>query len=190
MKLTHRLRNSRNEYGWVSIVLHWLVALTVMGLYPLGLYIVSLSYYDPGYRIYPDIHRSVGLLLAAVLVLRLIWKFLNPSPVLLVHSGLERFAAKAGHLLLYLLLGLVLFSGYMLSTADGRSIQVFNWFSVPAIPGLASRHEETAGMVHFYAATSLVVLAGLHALAALKHHFIDRNNTLRRMLGVKSEKTL
>lgn len=187
MKFTKGVRNSRIEYGWVSIVLHWLVALAVIGLYPLGLYIVSLSYYDPGYRFYPDIHRSLGILLAILLIIRLLWKLVNPSPVLLVHSTWERLAAKAGHLLLYLLLGLVLFSGYMLSTADGRSIQVFNWFSLPAMPWLASRHEETAGMVHFYAATSLVVLAGVHALAALKHHFIDRNNTLRRMLGMTSE---
>ncbi|SFX61784.1 cytochrome b [Marinospirillum alkaliphilum] len=188
MKFIRHAGNTPSAYGWVSILLHWVVALAVIGLYPLGLYIVSLSYYDPGYRLYPDIHRSLGILLAMLLVIRLVWKLLNPSPVLLVHSTWERLSAKAGHLLLYLLLGLVLFSGYMLSTADGRSIQVFDWFSVPAIPALANRQEELAGTVHFYAATGLVVLAGVHALAALKHHFIDQNATLRRMLGMTTEK--
>lgn len=188
MALVKRLTNSRQQYGWVSIFLHWLVAVTVLGMYPLGLYIVSLSYYDPGYRFYPHLHRSLGLLLAAVVLARLTWKLVNPSPQLLVEKTWERLAAKAGHLFLYLLLLTVLASGYLMSTADGRSIQVFDWFSVPAIPWLATRQEELAGSVHFYAATSLVVLAGIHALAALKHHFIDRNSTLKRMLGIQSEK--
>lgn len=188
MALVKRLTNSTRQYGWISILLHWLVALTVIGLYPLGLYIVSLSYFDPGYRLYPHLHRSLGLLLALVIVIRLLWKLVNPSPRLLAEKAWEKWAAKTGHGLLYILLLTVVTSGYLLSTADGRSIQVFNWFSVPAIPWLATRHEELAGSVHFYAATLLVILAGLHALAALKHHFIDHNATLKRMLGIESEK--
>lgn len=187
MAVVKRFTNSNHQYGWISILLHWLVALTVIGLYPLGLYIVSLSYFDPGYRLYPDLHRSLGILLAGVLILRLGWKAINPSPQLLLHSPWEKRAAKAGHSLLYGLLFLVLASGYLISTADGRSIQVFNWFSLPAIPWLALRQEELAGSIHFYSATSLVVLAGVHALAALKHHFVDRNSTLKRMLGIQSE---
>lgn len=188
MKWTRRLTNSNHEYGWISILLHWLVALAVIGLYPLGLYIVSLSYYDPGYRLYPDIHRSIGMLLAGILLLRLVWKVFNATPAPEVHARWEHLAAKAGHTGLYLLLITVLLSGYLLSTADGRSIQVFNWFSVPPLPGLTGRHEELAGQVHFYAATLLILLAAGHALAALKHHFIDRNTTLKRMLGITLEK--
>ncbi|MDR9466869.1 cytochrome b [Marinospirillum sp.] len=188
MPLTRQVTNSHRQYGWISILLHWLVALVVIGLYPLGLYMVELGYYDPGYRFYPNLHRSLGLLLAFTILVRLVWKLLNPNPQLLVDKAWERLAAKAGHLLLYLLLLTAVASGYLLSTADGRSIEVFNWFSVPAIPWLATRQEDLAGSVHFYAATSLIILAGLHALAALKHHFIDRNPTLKRMLGIQSEK--
>jgi len=187
MPLTKQLTNTPKRYGWISILLHWLVALAVIGLYPLGLYMVDLGYYDSGYNFYPHLHRSLGLLLAFVVLVRLTWKLLNPSPQLLVEKSWERLAAKAGHLLLYVLLLTVLASGYLFSTADGRSIQVFDWFSVPAIPWLATRQEDLAGEVHFYAATSLVVLAGIHALAALKHHFIDRNSTLKRMLGIQTE---
>lgn len=187
MAVVKRITNSHQQYGWVSILLHWLVALLVIGLYPLGLYIVSLSYYDPGYRLYPDLHRSLGVLLAGILLARLTWKLANPRPQLLVEKTWEKLAAQAGHLCLYLLLLTVILSGYLMSTADGRSIQVFDWFSLPAISWLATRQEELAGSVHFYSATTLVVLAGIHALAALKHHFVDRNSTLKRMLGIQSE---
>ncbi|WP_114416924.1 cytochrome b [Marinospirillum perlucidum] len=188
MRVTTRLKNSSEQFGWISIGFHWLVALGALGLFPLGVYMVDLGYYDPGYQWYPDIHRSLGILLAGLLFLRLIWKLINPSPRLLVHSTWEKAAAKGGHLLLYLFLFTVLISGYLLSTADGRGIQVFNWFTLPALPGLAGRNEELAGWVHWYAALTLIIFAGLHALAALKHHFVDRNPTLKRMLGIKTEK--
>lgn len=189
MRVIRQFRNSRSTYGWGSILLHWLVALTVLGMYPLGLYIVSLGYYDPGYRIYPDWHRSIGVLLLMLLCVRLIWKALNPRPEAVTGTRpWERVAAHLGHWGLYLLLLVVLASGYLFSTADGRSIQVFSLFSFPAIPGLALRQEELAAEIHFYSATLLMLLTAVHLLAALKHHFINKDATLTRMLGLDSEK--
>lgn len=188
MRYIRQFKNTPATFGWVSILLHWLVALVVLGMYPLGLFIVSLSYYDPGYRIYPDWHRSIGVLLMLLLCLRIVWRWINPSPRQLSRHRWEQWAASLGHLGIYLLLITILSSGYLFSTADGRSIQVFNWFSLPAIPGLALRQEELAADIHFYAATLLMLLVGVHALAALKHHFIDKDATLTRMLGLQSEK--
>src|SRR5690606_41109935 len=74
-------------------------------------------------------------------------------------------------------------SGYRISTADGRPISVFGWFEMPALITGIPRQEDVASDVHFYAAWALIILAGLHALAALKHHFIDRDDALRRMFG-------
>jgi len=88
-----------------------------------------------------------------------------------------------GHSVLYLGLFLVMMSGYLISTADGRAISVFGLFDVPAVITSIPNQADTAGLVHEYAAWALVILAVLHALAALKHHFIDRDATLRRMLG-------
>lgn len=179
-------RNDRQGYGWISIALHWGMALLILAMYPLGLYIVSLGYYDPGYRIYPHWHRSLGILLALLLLLRLSWRLLNPTPESLARQAWEKWAAHLGHLGLYLLLMLVLASGYFLSTADGRSIQVFNWFQVPASPWF-HRQEDLAGEIHFYAASAMMLLVGIHLLAALKHHFIERDFTLKRMLGLTKE---
>ncbi|MFU8785161.1 cytochrome b [Aliidiomarina sp.] len=185
MALVKQIKNSKQQYGWVAIFMHWLVAVVVLGMYPLGLYIVSLGYYDSGYRIYPNIHRSIGILLAMVILLRVAWKLLNPNPSMLARSKLERFAAHAGHTTLYLLLLTVVTSGYLLSTADGRSIRVFDWFSVPAIQALATRQEDFWGNIHFYAATGMMILVAVHLAAAVKHHYVNRDATLKRMLGVQ-----
>lgn len=141
---------------------------------------VGLDYYDPWYQTGPDWHRSVGLILAAFTVFRLALYFLpRPSP-LASHSKLERIAAKLTKLVMLMLLFCLFISGYFITTANGDPIFVFDWFSLPSIlerDGL----EEIAGEVHEFAAWAIIYLAGLHALAALKHHIFDKDRTLRRI---------
>ena len=172
-----------NRYNRVIRAAHWLMALTVIGMYPLGLYIDSLTYYDANYRTVPHWHKSIGLLFGLVLVIRLLWRVSTPQPAALSsHSAVEKFAARSMQWLLYGLMLLLVSSGYLISTADGRAIELFNWFSVPALPWAIENQEDIAGAAHYWIATSLLVLAGVHALAALKHHFIDKDSTLKRML--------
>ena len=179
------LRNDRQRYGWISISLHWLVAAAVIGLFALGLWMVDLGYYDPWYRTGPDIHRSIGILLFAVMLVRLLWRWLSPPPASLpTHQRWETLLAHLAHWALYLLLFVAMVSGYLISSADGSSVSVFGGFSVPSLTGHQSGLEDIAGDIHEVAVWSLIVLAGLHALAALKHHFLDRDDTLRRMLGL------
>ena len=181
------LRNTRQRYGWMSISLHWLVAFTVIGLFALGLWMVDLGYYDAWYRKGPDLHRSIGLLLFAVMALRLLWRLLSPSPdTLPTHQRWEVLLAHLAHWALYALLFVAMVSGYLISSADGSAVSVFGWFSVPSVTGHRSGLEEIAGDIHEIAVWSIIVLASLHALAALKHHFLDRDDTLRRMLGLSS----
>lgn len=179
-----QVRNTASRFGVVTIGIHWLVAVAVFGLFGLGYWMVDLTYYDEWYRTGPDIHRSIGILLLMVMVLRLAWRFINPVPHPLPnHSRFEVLAAHGAHLLLYVLVFVAMISGYLISTADGSSISVFNWFEVPSVTGRIKGMEDTAGLIHYWATWALVVLAGLHGLAAIKHHLIDRDDTLRRMLG-------
>lgn len=180
------LRNTTASYGWIAIVLHWLVAIAVIGLFALGLWMVELSYYDPWYRTAPDIHKGIGILLFLVMLGRLLWRLINPRP--LPEPGMrrvERILASAAHGALYLLIFAVMLAGYLISTADGRAIDVFGLFSVPATLRGIENQEDIAGEVHLVLAITLISIAGLHALAALKHHFWNRDRTLRRMLGIK-----
>lgn len=180
------LRNTSQTFGWVSIVLHWGVALTVFGMFGVGLYMVDLSYYDSLYHKLPHWHRSVGLMLSAVVMLRLVWRFYSPPPAPLPsHSLHERRMAGLAHVFLYLLMIAVFISGYLMSSADGRGVSVFDWFEVPSLTGRVSNMEDIAGDLHEWIAWTLIVMVALHAAAALKHHFIDRDNTLRCMLGLR-----
>jgi cytochrome b561 len=174
-------RNTEHHYGLISISLHWLVALTVIGLFALGLWMVELGYYDPWYRRAPDLHKSIGILLFLTMLLRLVWRTSNPQPFS-EGKPLEKKLAHTVHGLLYVLLFSLMISGYLISTADGRAIDVFNLFSVPAIISGLENQEDIAGLVHQILGYSLIALVVLHALAALKHHFIDRDQTLKRML--------
>jgi cytochrome b561 len=177
-------RNSPSNYGLVSVVMHWGMALLVFGMFGLGVWMVDLGYYSSWRQTAPDLHKSIGLLLFALLLLRLLWRFCSPAPVALSsYSRFTRLAASFVHSLLLLGLLALMIAGYLISTADGRGISVFAWFEVPAVFGAFNDQEDSAGAVHKYLAWALVITAGLHALAALKHHFIDRDRTLKRMLG-------
>jgi cytochrome b561 len=75
-------------------------------------------------------------------------------------------------------------SGYLISTADGRAISVFGWFSVPATIQGISNQEDIAGAIHWYGGCFLMAMVGLHALGAIKHQIIDQDGTLSRMFGL------
>tara|TARA_R110000737_G_scaffold116947_3_gene149709 strand:+ start:1336 stop:1917 length:582 start_codon:yes stop_codon:yes gene_type:complete len=180
------LRNTAQRYGLISVVLHWLMALGVIGLFSLGLWMTDLGYYSPYYTSAPFWHKSIGLVLAVLLVLRLVWRLANPKPDPLAgHRGWEISLSALVHLLLYLLLGIIVLSGYLISTAKGQGISLFGWLEVPALVTNLTDQADRAGAVHYWLAVSVIGLAALHALGALKHHLLDRDDTLRRMLGMR-----
>ncbi|MCL7462194.1 cytochrome b [Pseudomonas sp. NW5] len=177
-------RNSAERYGLIGILLHWSMALLVVGLFGLGLWMSGLDLFSPWYTQAPRLHQGLGVLLALLLLLRLFWRVLSPPPRPLASHGRGiRMAARISHGLLYAgLLGMVL-SGYLLSSAEGRPVEVFGLFSLPALFAPWPGQRLLAGSLHQGLAWGLMGLALLHALAALKHHLIDRDATLRRILG-------
>lgn len=180
-------RNTEDGYGAISILLHWLEAAAIIGLFGLGLWMVDLTYYDAWYHTAPNVHKGIGVLLFLALVLRVAWRLIDPPPPPEPSlSPLERAASSLVHGLLYALLFATILSGYLISTGDGRPVEVFGLFAVPAtVTGLPNQ-ADTAGDVHLALAIAVIGLAAIHALAALKHHFIDRDCTLARMLGRKA----
>ena len=186
------MNNTSSSYGYVSIFFHWVSALTVFGLFGLGFYMVDLTYYDSWYKTAPDLHKSIGLIFFAFMLLRVLWRIKQVKPDHLAsHSTFEKKAGKVIHSVLYLLIFTIMLAGYLISTADGRGIEVFEIITVPAIGFSIENQEDIAGLVHEWLAYLLIVLATLHALAALKHHVIDKDDTLNRMIGrsLKTENT-
>jgi cytochrome b561 len=145
---------------------------------------VTLSYYDGWYHRAPEIHKSIGVLLLLGLVARVVWRHISPTPPpLQSYSRLTRRGAALGHIALYSLLFATLLCGYLISTADGKPIDVFGWFNVPAIFAGAAGQADVAGRLHLWLAWTLVTFSLLHGLMALKHHFIDKDDTLKRITG-------
>lgn len=173
--------NTRSGWGLVSIALHWLSALAIVGLFAFGWWMTDLGYYDHWYNLAPWWHRSVGVLLLVATLLRVAWRLVLPTPVAR-GPRLERIAAHLGHIGLYILMLVALVSGYLISTADGRGIDVFDWFQAPALISDLPNQATLAGTIHWYSALALIILAAGHALAALKHHLVDRNDVLLRMI--------
>lgn len=159
----------------------------MIGLFALGLWMVSLTYYNPWYNAAPDIHRSVGILLLGVLAFRLIRRLFVPRPKSDPgHARWERISSRITHAALNWLTLLVILAGYFISSAGGEPVGVFDWFSIPAPFEGVERQEEIAGWLHKYLAWALIVLATLHAAAAVKHHVFDRDRTLMRILRPKA----
>jgi cytochrome b561 len=174
------IRDTAAGYGLLTRLTHWVMALGVIGLFVLGLWMVTLNYYSPYYNTAPHIHRSVGILLLILLVLRFGWRLVNPRPDDSELAPWERMASRVVHWGFYPLLLALMVSGYLISTADGRPIEVFDWFSVPSLvqkKGL----EDAAGEVHEILSYLTIAVVALHAAASLKHHFIDRSRILVRM---------
>ncbi|WP_375748658.1 cytochrome b [Vibrio sp. HN007] len=171
-----------SNYNLIARTIHWVTAIVVIGMFALGLWMMDLTYYSQWYKTAPYWHKSVGIILAGLTIFRVIWKLTTSSPKT-EGKPYEVMAAKAAHLLMYMLLFILFFSGYLISTSDGRGIEVFNWFVVPGAGELFPKQSDIAGEIHYYVAMALIGLAAIHALAALKHHVIDKDDTLRKMVG-------
>ena len=178
-----RLANETQKWGNHMVVIHWLTALSVFFLFGLGYWMTGLTYYDEWYRTGPFIHKSVGIILLALTLGRLVLRFKQRAPQENPqHKTWEHRLAKIVHVGIYVLLLTILISGYLISTADGRGISVFDWFTVPATLSGIDGQEDIAGAIHWYGAWALMGVVGLHVAGAVKHPLIDKDSTIKRIL--------
>lgn len=181
------IRNTGDRYGLVSKALHWMLALLMLGLVWLGWVLVDMGYYDRWYYTVEAAHVSFGMLVLALAVFKLVWMLYSPAPAPQAElKPWERGAARLVHWVLFLSMFLIPVTGYLTSTSDGKGVAMFEWFEIPAVVPVSTTLRDWSVDVHFYAAYGMLVLAMLHASAALKHQLIDRHGTLKRMLWFSS----
>lgn len=176
------LMDSRNGYGLISILIHWVSAVLILSLFGLGVYMVDLDFYDAWFHKGPELHVSLGLVAILLMLLRVIWRFANPTPVELSARRAQNLAAKLVKLALYVFIFIALISGYLITTSAGEPASMFNLIKFPVLTELSSRNVDRAGALHKYLAWGIFLLVVLHASAALIHHFVMRDRTLVRML--------
>lgn len=179
------IKNDQQSFGLIAILLHWLIALATFGLFGLGLWMTDLGYYDDWYQQAPILHEGIGVFLFILLLIRIAWRWFNPPPKpLSTLKKWEKVSSRLVHGLLNILLLLIAVSGYLIITAKGEPLHIFDLFNIPASLSGFSNQEDIAGEIHLLAAWTVIMLALLHALAAFKHHFINKDATLRRIFGL------
>lgn len=182
-----QLKNNQTRYGVVAQLFHWIIVVLIIvqfvlanraGALPLGIAKIQVLAQ----------HKSFGITILGLTLLRLIWRWLNPVPA--EPSDMprwQRIAARISHIGLYALLLITPVVGWLMSSA--RNFPV-SWFGLATLPDFIAPSKaayEVLHETHEALAMTLFFLALLHIAAALKHHFIDKDDVLRRMLPVKPQ---
>ena len=182
------IKDTKNKLSHITIALHWIVGLTIITLLGVGFY-MDLTH---TYSLYP-IHKSVGVCIFVVIILRVIWRIYNgwPEPA----SNYKKWEQNLSKIVHYILLiGSVLMplSGMMMSAMGGHGISVFGFELFhhnpdplnpdKALP-LNADMAKAGAAIHEWVAFILIGAVFLHIAGALKHHIIDGDGTLKRMLG-------
>lgn len=186
-------RHAVQRYTRTAMVLHWVVAVLIVGNVVLGLAADSLP--EDWIRSAVDTHKSIGITVLGLAVLRLLWRFAHrPPPMPDSYARSERLGAHAAHVALYVLIFALPISGWMHDSAwnGGATHPVFlygviPWFRIPALANLDPATKDHLHAVlftcHVWFGYALYGLLGLHVLGALKHQFWDREAELQRIMS-------
>lgn len=167
------------RYPWQLRVLHWLIAVAMLGMIGFGWWLSDMDYENPVYPVLRQWHRTVGLCLLPLGLLNLLAYAVLPRPAFSASlTPRQHLLARLVHyFLLYVVIAIPV-AGYFMS---GDKLVIVGDITVPAVVNLPKAVRSTLFEVHATLAWTTLALASLHAAAALKHHFIDKDDTLRKM---------
>jgi cytochrome b561 len=179
--------NTEERYGWVAILLHWLMAALILGQFTLGFVMTRTDDQRLAFeRI--QLHKSIGLTLLALAAVRIVWRLANRRPRLPGLPRAEAHAARMVHAMLYALMFVLPLSGWALVSSSVLEIPTMP-FGLLVLPNLPLDVSEAAeafwASVHRWIGWGAIVLVCLHVLAALRHHFWLRDDVLLRMVGAE-----
>jgi cytochrome b561 len=176
------LRNTRDSYGGVAMAFHWVTVALIVAVYATMEWMEFVPKGDPFRDTLRDLHRSFGLVVFLLVWLRLIWRLIDTEPAIdPLPPQWQALAGRFVHYALYLLMILLPISGYLMSNAAGKTVMLFGAplpMLIAANKPLASEIKE----VHEAIGNLGYLLIGVHAAAALFHHYVQRDTTLKRML--------
>lgn len=170
------------RYSLPAILLHWLIALLIIGAFILGLVMTDIPGLTPAKLRYFSWHKWIGVTVLGLAVLRVLWRLGNRPPPLPNSTPLwQRQSARWMHLLLYVLIIAVPVSGYAFTLAAGVPVVYFGVIHLPVFFGPDPVLKPILRALHYWLDMSLAALVLLHVAGALKHQFIDRDGLLARM---------
>ena len=176
------LRSDDARWGSAARTFHWLMAILIITLGCVGLYMADLPRSPQKIQIYA-LHKSIGLTVLALALLRLSWRLFDARPRDVPMPRWQAAAAHGAHAALYVLMLVLPLSGWLYNSASGYPLQWFGLFNLPSLTGGSDEAiKAMAHALHEYGWWLLVAVITVHAAGALKHHFVDRDGTLARML--------
>ena len=180
-----KLTDDRTHYGLISIFNHWLIMALMIGMLAFGLYMADLPR-SPDKQQLVNIHKSIGIFILFYGVWRILWRVWQRFPEeASVMPHWQATSAKAVHYLLLAGILLMPVSGYIMSSSGGHAVSFFGLFSLPPL-GESEIVNRAAANVHEWLGYFLIAVIAVHLAGALKHHVIDKDATLKRMLGRES----
>ena len=174
------------RYSIVAIVLHWLMAVALVGSFIVGDYMADLDF-SPAKLKLVNWHKWAGITILVFALIRLVWRLMNRPPAAVPMPTWQLWTSRITHWGMYALFLLVPLAGWGFSSAAGYPVK---WFGVIPLPDFVPVDKALAQTLHDSHETlawALAVLVGLHFAAAMKHHFIDRDGLLRRMLPSRGQ---
>ncbi len=179
-----RLRNTSHSYGLIAKTLHWGLAAALWGMFLFGSYIARMKPALDNIHLY-GWHKSIGILLLSLILLRLLWRILSPPPKVIANDNTaisKIYLAYGVHAGLYILMLTTPLFGWLASSAAGFEMYFFGLFRIPFLLPEDPVLEKQLFFWHKISATLLITLSVLHLTAAFYHHWVDKDDTLRRML--------
>ena len=178
------------SYTRTAIALHWIVAALVLFNLAFGLYIVEVLPLSPHKLKLFSYHKWIGVTVFLLAAARLLWRAFHPAPALpAAMKPWETRAAHASHALLYVLFFAAPLSGWLFSSAAGFQTVYLGVLPIPDLLGKNRELADVLKVMHHWINYALAALVALHAAAALKHHLIDRDDVLVRMLPFLRQRT-
>jgi cytochrome b561 len=179
---------STDRYGPFAIFLHWAVAVLILVAWLLPQVTDLVGRSEASVII--GLHRSIGVTVFALVLARVVWRFVSPPPALPAQTRpIIRLASHAGHAALYLLMLAVPVLGMLFTWASGRDIPVFGLITLPAPFAQDDSLRELFINLHALTANAILALVGLHVAAALFHQYVVKDGLLNRMLPVRLRPT-
>ncbi len=175
------LQNSTTQYGSISKILHWAMSASIIGLVLAGFTMINLKDSALKWQIY-SLHKTTGLTIMLLVPIRFIWRISQTAPTLAMLPHREQIGAKWGQYSLYTLMALMPITGWFMSTAAGYPPLLFGSLTWAAPIAKSKATSQLYGQFHWYGAWILTIAVLGHIGLAMKHHWVNHNKILKRML--------
>ncbi|MES2742718.1 MAG: cytochrome b [Pseudomonadota bacterium] len=170
------------RYTKTAMAIHWLSALLIICAFTLGLVMTDIPGFTPSKLKYYSWHKWMGVTVLALACLRVLWRSFHRPPPAPPMPAWQHRAANASHILLYILIFAVPVSGYLYTLAAGVPVVYLGLFQLPVFMEANAALKPVLKNLHYALNLTLAAVVAVHAAAALKHHFLDRDDVLKRML--------